>query len=384
MPKAQISRWERLKRGYWIGPLIPFLAALAAFLVGAIMLLLLGVNPVEAYQAMIEGAFGSPNAIADTIVKATPLLFVAVGICVAFRGGMINIGGEGQMILGGLAATIAALAFPSWPSYLIIPFALLLGFLGGALWGLIPGALKAYLNVNEILTTIMLNAIAVQLMNYLLRGPLMDPVQIEQGSYIPQTARFSLATDLPRLVPTRLHAGTLLAILAAILIWILLWRTTLGFRIRAVGLSPAAARRAGINVKRYGMLAMIISGAMAGLAGAVQVLGVNHRMFTDGTATGFTGGAGFNGIVAALFGQLHPLGAIPASFFFGAMIVGANQMQRAVQISSSLITALNGLLVIFVVSSEIFRRRIAQKREISELIDLETKTTENQKELEQT
>jgi len=217
------------------------------------------------------------------------------------------------------------------------------------------------------LTTIMLNAIAVQLMNYLLRGPLMDPVQIEQGSYIPQSARFSIASDLPRLIPTRFHVGTLLAILVAILVWILLWRTTIGFRIRAVGLSPAAARRAGIRVKWYGMLAMILSGALAGLAGAVQVLGVNHRMFTDGTATGFTGGAGFNGIVAALFGQLHPLGTIPASFFFGAMIVGANQMQRAVQVSSSLITALNGLLVIFVVSSEIFRMRIARKREIMEM-----------------
>jgi general nucleoside transport system permease protein len=164
-----------------------------------------------------------------------------------------------------------------------------------------------------------------------------------------------------------MHAGTLLAILMAILIWILLWKTTIGFRIRAVGLSPAAARRSGIRIKWYGMLALIISGAMAGLAGAVQVLGVNHRMFTDGTATGFTGGAGFNGIVAALFGQLHPLGTIPASFFFGAMIVGANQMQRTVQVSSGLITALNGLLVIFVVSSELFRKRLAKKKEIEEL-----------------
>jgi general nucleoside transport system permease protein len=367
MPQTKRSRFNRFVQGYWIGPLVPFLAALAAFIVGAGMLLILGVNPVQAYAAMFQGAFGNPNAIADTIVKATPLLFVGVGICVAFRGGMINIGGEGQMILGGLAATTAALALPNWPSWAIIPFCLLLGFLAGAFWGLIPGALKAYMNVNEILTTIMLNAIAVQGMNYLLRGPLMDPVQIEQGSFIPQTARFSIAADLPRLVPTRLHAGMLLAILAAILVWALLWRTTIGFRIRAVGLSRPAARRAGIRVNRYAMLAMIISGALAGLAGAVQVLGVNHRMFTDGTATGFTGGAGFNGIVAALFGQLHPLGTIPASFFFGAMIVGANQMQRAVQVSSSLITALNGLLVIFVVSSEIIRKRIATRREIAEM-----------------
>ena len=164
MPNTQRSGLTRFLRGYWVGPFVPFLAALAAFIVGAIILVALGINPIEAYKAMIEGALGSPNAIADTIVKATPLLFIGVGICVAFRGGMINIGGEGQMILGGLAATIAALAFPNWPSWVIIPFCLLLGFLAGAAWGYIPGALKAYLNVNEILTTIMLIAIAVQAM----------------------------------------------------------------------------------------------------------------------------------------------------------------------------------------------------------------------------
>ena len=177
------------------------------------------------------------------------------------------------MILGALAATRAALAFPDWPAWAIIPFALMLGFMAGAFWGFIPGALKAYMNVNEILTTIMLNAIAVQMMNYLLSGPLMDPVQITKGSFIPQTARFSAAADLPRLVPTRLHAGVLLAIMVAILVWVLLWRTTIGFRIRAVGLSQKAARRAGIRVERYAMLALIISGALAGLAAQCRFWG---------------------------------------------------------------------------------------------------------------
>jgi simple sugar transport system permease protein len=351
----------------WLGPLMPFLAALAAFLVGAIMLLALGANPIDAYRALLVGAFGSTNSLADTVVKATPILFVGVGICVAFRGGVINIGGEGQFVVGGLAATTAALSFPDWPGWAIIPFALSLGFLAGALWGAIPGLLKAYLNVNEILTTIMMNQIAVQGMNFLLRGPLIDPVQIQNKSFIPQTARFSIATDLPRLVPTRMHAGILIAILAAILVWVLLWRTTLGYRIRAVGLSRHAARRAGIRVERHIVLALLISGALAGLGGATQVLGVSHRMFTDGTATGFTGGAGFNGIVAALFGQLHPIGTIPSSFFFGALLVGANSMQRVVQVPSSLITVLNGLVVIFVVSSDLWRRRLTRRRELQEL-----------------
>lgn len=359
----QVRRFQLI---YWLGPLTPILAAFAAFLIGAIMLLALGANPIQAYAALIEGAFGSTNALADTVVKATPLLFVGAGICVAFRGGVINIGGEGQLVVGALAATLAALALPHWPAWAIIPLCLTLGFLGGAVWGAIPGALKAYLNVNEILTTIMMNQIAVQAMNYLLAGPLMDPVQILNRSFIPQTARFSLATDLPRLVPTRLHLGVLLAVVAAVLVWLLLWRTTVGFRIRAVGLSPQAARRAGIRVERYAMLALLLSGALAGLGGATQVLGVNHRMFTDGSATGFTGAAGFNGIVAALFGQLHPLGTIPASVIFGALLVGANKMQRVVQVPSALITALNGLVVVFVVGSELWRRRLAHRREMEE------------------
>lgn len=358
----------RLKfRSYWLGPFTPVLATLAALLVGAVMLVFLGVNPFQAYAAMIEGAFGSSNALADTLVKATPLLFVGAGICISFRGGVVNIGGEGQLVMGALAATVVALALPDWPGWAIIPLCLLMGFLGGALWGVIPGALKAYLNVNEILTTIMMNAIAVQLMNFLLSGILMDPIQIERGSYIPQTARFSIAADLPRLPPTRLHLGVLLAVVIAILVWALLWRTTLGFRIRAVGLSPRASRRAGIRVEVYAMLALLLSGALAGLGGATQVLGVTHRMFTDGSATGFTASAGFNGIVAALFGQLHPIGTIPASVLFGAMIVGANQMQRAVQVPSALITALNGLVVVFVVGSELWRRQLARQKEIEVL-----------------
>jgi len=350
----------------WLGPLTPVLAALAALLIGALMLMALGANPLEAYAAMVDGAFGSVNAFADTIVKATPLLFVGAGICISFRGGVINIGGEGQLIVGALAATLGALTLGHWPGWALIPICLTLGFLAGALWGAIPGALKASLNVNEILTTIMMNQIAVQGMNFLLRGPMMDPIQIKQGSFIPQTARFPITADLPRLSPTRLHAGVFLAVVVAILVWALLWRTTIGFRIRAVGMNPNASRRAGIHVSRYAMLSLLLSGALAGLGGATQVLGVNHRMFTDGSAAGFTGSAGFNGIVAALFGQLHPLGTIPASVLFGAMLVGANKMQRAVQVPSALITALNGLVVVFVVGSEIWRRRLASQQEAIE------------------
>lgn len=345
--------------------LLPLLATLAALGVGAVMLSLLGANPVEAYGALFRGAWGSQNALADTIVRATPLLLVALGICISFRGGVINIGGEGQLILGALTATLVGLWFPEAPALVLIPVAMLAGFAGGALWGGIPGLLKAYYNVNEILSTIMLNIIAVQIMNYLLRGPMIDPVQLEAASRIPQTARLAQAFDLPRLVPTRLHLGALIAVILAVLVFIFLWRMTAGYRIRAVGLNANASRYAGINVKRNIVLALLLSGAFCGLAGAIQVYGVHHRMFTDGSAAGFTGAAGFNGIVVALFGKLHPLGAIPAAFIFGTLIVGANSLQRAMQVPAALITALNGLVVVFVVSSDIFSRRLAQRRQIA-------------------
>ncbi len=344
----------------------PLVALIAALLIGAIMLYALGADPLSGYAAMLEGAFGSTNALADTIVKATPLLLVALGICIAFRAGVINIGGEGQMILGALSATAMGLAFPGAPGLLLILLALLIGFLAGGLWGAIPGYLKARFNVNEILSTIMMNAIAVQLMNMMLRGPMIDTTQ-KGAARIPQTPRLSPAFDLPRLVPTRLHMGALLAVVLAFVVYFFLWRTTVGYRIRATGKNQFASRYAGIKVERHIVLALLLSGAFSGLAGAVQVYGVNHFMITDGTAAGFTGSAGFNGIVVALFGQLHPLGAIPASFFFGALLVGANKLQRVTQVPAALMTALNGLVVVFVVSSEIWRRRRARKRAIEKI-----------------
>ena len=354
-----------------IDALLPVFATLAALLVGAVMLLILGVNPFVAYQALIEGAFGSTNAFAETLVRATPLLLVGLGICIAYRGSVINIGGEGQMIVGALIATWAGITFTDLPGWFMITVGLLVGTIGGAIWGGIPGLLKAYFNVNEILSTVMMNAIAVQLMNFFLTGPMIDPSQADIASQIPQTARLEEAYRLPRLVPTRLHLGALIAVILAVVVYILLWRTTLGYRIRAVGQNPHASRYAGINVKKHIVLALLLSGAFAGLAGAMQVYGVNFRMITDGSPTGFTGGAGFNGIVAALFGQLHPILTIPAAILFGALLVGANAMQRVVQIPSALITALNGLVVVFVVSSETWRKK-RQRRRLADTQDEES------------
>jgi simple sugar transport system permease protein len=338
-------------------------AVAAALLIGAIVLLRLDADPIEAFTSMMRGAFGSTDALMSTALKATPLLFVGVGIVIAFRADVINIGGEGQMVAGALLSTTTALVLPELPTIAILPIVLAAGILGGALWGAIPGALKAYYGVNEILSTIMLNVVAVQFMNFLLRGPLIDPAEIERGTRIPQTERLMESADLPHMFGSdRLHIGPLLAVLAAIGGYYLMWRTPIGYRIRAVGLSRNAARYAGIRVRRTIVLAMTLSGALCGLAGAVLVFGSeSHRMVTDGSTAGFTGSAGFNGIVAALFGGLHALWTIPASFLFGGLLVGGLAMQRAVQVPSALILALNGLVVVFVVSSDRLRRRLLER-----------------------
>jgi general nucleoside transport system permease protein len=328
---------------------------------GAVVLLLLDASPIEGYRAMVDGAFGSSDAITDTLLKSVPLLLVGAGICVAFRANVINIGGEGQIIAGALASTAVGLWLGDLPRPILLPILLVAGLVGGGVLGGVPGYLKAYHGVNEILSTIMLNIVAVQVMNYLLRGPLIDPLEVERGTNVPQTARLSDNTDLPTLIPdSRIHIGVLVAVTVAVGTWVLLWRTPFGFRIRAVGQNASASRYAGMPVERSVMLSLAISGALSGLAGTMLVLGsASHRMVTDGSAAGFTGNAGFNGIVVALFGGLHPLVTIGSSVLFGALLVGANAMQRAVQVPSALVVALNGTIVLFVVSSERLRGRVA-------------------------
>jgi simple sugar transport system permease protein len=343
----------------WIEALLPVLAVLLALLIGAGMLLALQTNPLEAYGALLDGIWGSVYSLTQTLVKATPLLLVGLGITIAFRGGVINIGGEGQLIVGALAATAVALGLAGLPGLLLLPLALLASVIAGALWGGIPGLLKARLGVNEILSTIMMNQIAFQLSNYLLRGPMIDPEEIARGTRIAQSALLPSQSWLPRLVPqTLLHVGAILAVVLALLVYVFLWRTTTGYRIRAVGLNPDAARYAGIRVPLYQVLALALGGAFAGLAGAVEVLGVTHRMLE-----GVSGGYGFSGIVAALFGKLHPLGVIPASALFGGLLVGADKMQRAVQVPAALIDTLLGLVVLFVVGSDIWVRSRARRRQ---------------------
>jgi len=367
IPKVSLFDKLPMREGgyaFLLRTFIPFLGVLAALLISAIVLLLLKTNPIVAYSAMFRGAFGSINGWSQSLVKATPLLLVGLGVCIAFRASVINVGGEGQIILGAIAGTWVALTFGDLPRGILVPLCMLAGFLAGSLWGFIPGLLKARFKVNEILSTIMLNSIALQLMNFLLQGPMMDPEGIAAGTFLAQSARLPPSSWLTRLVPrTMLHSGVYVALFFAFAVYIFLWRTTIGYQIRAVGLNPQASRYSGINVPFNQMLSLTIAGGLSGLAGVIEVMGVHRRILE-----GLTGGYGFTGIVAALLGSLHPLGLVPASVLFGGLLVGANTMQRAVQIPAALINAILGLIVLFVSGSALWIHQLIKKRRIAAIV----------------
>ena len=355
---ASRVEWSRIV----LNVLLPLVGVIVALVLGAVMLVILKADPLAAYAAMVRGVVGSRFGLTQTLVKATPLLLVGLGICIAFRANVINIGGEGQIIAGALMATWWPLTFAAWPGWLLIPSTMIAGFLAGAAWGFVPGILKARLRVNEILSTIMLNAIALQLMNLLLQGPLMDPAGVAARTFLAQSAQLPHQVWLARLVPrTLLHSGAIVAAVMAVAVYMFLWRTTIGFDIRAVGQNPDAARNAGINVPFFQALSLTLAGGFAGLAGVVEVIGVQHRLLD-----GLTSGYGFTGIVAALMGGLHPLGLVPASILFGGLLVGADTMQRAVQVPSSLVTALLGLVVLFVSGSALWSKRWAARQRRAE------------------
>ncbi|HVO44156.1 MAG TPA: ABC transporter permease [Aggregatilineales bacterium] len=333
--------------------LLPLLAVLAALAVGAVFLAVLGADVGTVYNKLISGAVGNTYSQTQTIGKAVPLLLVGLGVCIAFRSSVLNIGVEGQVIVGGLGTTACALAFKDLPGPALIGVSLLAGMLAGALWAGIPGILKAWGGVNEILSTIMMNQIAIYLLIVLLTGPMKDPSAQQESANVVQSAQVPANAWLPLIVPrTTFHLGAILAVIVAIIVYFLLWRTVIGYRIRAVGENPRAAAYAGISVKRIMLLAMLCSGALAGLAGGVEILGVTHR-----TIQGFSTNYGFSGIVVALFGALHPFGAIPASLLFGGLLISGSKLQ-SVGVSSAMVTVLQGLIVLFVVGSTEITRRL--------------------------
>lgn len=314
----------------------------------AIFIAIIGANPLEAYTALLKGSLGSKNGIAETLVRTTPLLLAALGITIAFRCGIWNIGAEGQLYMGALGAALAGLYAPPLPAWIHVPLVIAAGFLFGGLWGALPGFFKARWDTNEIITTIMMNYLAIYFIIYLVGGPLKDPSRMIPQ---PQTARLPVSALLPKLIPaTRAHIGILLALLLAGLVYWFLWRTARGYEIKAVGANPEAARYGGISVAFSIVLAMTLSGGLAGIAGAVEVAGV-QRYLLEGISPGY----GNLAIAVALFGGLHPLGVTLAAFFFGGLMVGSDAMQRAVGVPTTTVYFIQGLVLIFVLARKVLR-----------------------------
>jgi len=336
--------------------LLPFLSIFTALLVGGVIIWLSGPKlngdwsgvkfVLDGYAGLFLGAFGTQKAIIGTLVRATPLIFAGLAVALAFRCGLFNIGVEGQLALGALFAAWVGVNLTGLPAILHLPLTLLAGALGGFLWGMIPGALKARTGAHEVITTIMLNYIAAQIAGYLLTGPWRDP---NPTNVTAQTSKIAEAARLPMLLPG-LHWGVVLAFLAAVAVWYFLWKTTWGFEIRTVGANASAAKYAGINVARNIILAMALSGMLAGVGGAVQVSGVNYR-----STLGFNIGYGFDGIAIALLGRTTPLGVVLAALLFGGLRNGATLMQFRTQISADIISVIQALILIFVAAEQIIR-----------------------------
>ncbi|MGL4960157.1 MAG: ABC transporter permease [Inquilinus sp.] len=301
-------------------------AALLALLLCAIPLLWAGAPVLEAYGVMIQGAFGSRFAIAETLSRATPLVLTGLAATVAFRAKLWNIGAEGQLYLGALAATALGSGALDLPGWALLPLILVAGALAGGLWMLGPTLLKTRLGVDEVVTTLLLNFVVLLFVSMMLEGPMKDPL----GMGWPQSAPILDAAALPKLIPrTRIHAGLVIAIVAAVLVWLMLARTTWGFEMRATGANPAAARFAGMPVGRVMLRVGLISGALAGLAGVGEVAGLKGYLTQD-----LSPGYGYAGIVVAMLAQLHALGVLLAALFVAAVFVGADSMSRAIGVSS--------------------------------------------------
>jgi len=320
-----------------------------------------------AYGSLLSGALGDPSTIgsdlttgtasglahafyplSETLVAAAPLVFTGLAVALGFRAGLFNIGAEGQVIAGGLAAGWVGFSVHGWPGFIELPLAILAGFAAGALWGFVPGLLKARTGAHEVITTIMLNYVAIYLTYYFLgtrifqRPGRSDPISkaVDSGAMLPNLAGLNL----------RVHAGVILAVLVAIAVYFLLWRTVVGFEFRAVGANPDASRTAGIGVGRVVVLAMSMAGGLAGLAGANVILGVQYSV-----TPGFSSGVGFDGITVALLGRGNPAGVIAAALLFGGLRAGAVQMQASTSTPVDLVQVIEALVIMFVAAPALIR-----------------------------
>ncbi len=315
-------------------------AVTAALAIGAVLITLWGVSPLRAYGALAAGAFGSQNGIAETLLRSIPLTLAGLGICIAFRANCFNIGAEGQLYVGGTAAAWVGIAVTGLPGPLLDALMLAAAVAAGAAWSAVAGGLKLRYGASELITTIMLSYVAIDLVSYLLHGPMQDP-----ASYLAQSAALPRAAALPVLLPrTRLHAGLLIALAATLATHLALWHTVWGFRLRVVGHNGRAATNAGMGVGRSTLGAFLVSGGLAGLAGFTEVVGVQHKMIE-----GLSPGYGYTAIVVALLGGISPFGVLAAAIVFAALQVGATTMESAAGVPGTLCTVIQGLVVLFLI-----------------------------------
>jgi general nucleoside transport system permease protein len=334
--------------------LLPLAAVAAALLVGAFVIGLSGLDPARAYVALGRGSLGSVRSFSETLVRFCPLALCALAVLVAFRSGFFTVGIEGQFYMGALATTVVALKLHA-PSVVLALVSMFAGILAGALWALVAGVLKVKLGVNEVISTIMLNAIATLFLDYLVRGPLRAP-----NTELQYTAMIPRAAWIPHILAgTRLHLGVLIPILTAVLIHLFFWRTSAGYDVRVSGSNPVAARHAGINVGRSIMLAVAISGGLAGLAGAIEVQAVFHRL-----QAGIGSDYGYTAIPIALVGKTLPGATLLASLFFAALSVGATMMQLKAAVPLPLVVMLQGLVILFVIGSDALQSRFHNWRQL--------------------
>lgn len=340
---------------------VPVLAVLTALVIGAIVIWASGANVLVAYRGLLEGALGSMRGISETLVIVTPYVLSGLAVMLGFRCGLFNIGVEGQFYMGALFSVYVGFAVKGLPIYLHLPLAVLAGAVGGALWAAIPGFLKAKLGVHEVTNTIMLNYIAVKTVDYLVKNPLRD-----KASTIPRTPYIATSATLPQLLPPyRVHLGLFIALAAILVVYWFLWKTTLGFEIRSVGANPDAAKYAGMSPTRNFVLAMVLSGTLAGLAGTSEVLGTNRNL-----PAAFISGYGFDSIAIALLAKSHPFGILPAAFLWAALRNGAGLMQVRAGVSIDLINIVQALVIIFVAADEIIRRLYRIKRPREKISDV--------------
>ncbi|MDK2785949.1 MAG: ral nucleoside transport system permease protein [Thermotoga sp.] len=333
--------------------LVPFFSVVIALLIAAVVIVLIGQNPVIAYKAMIEGAFGDLQALADTIIKTTPLILTGLAVGFGFRAGIFNIGAEGQMIMGAILATVVGMNMRGVPPSLAIPLTMIAGMLGGAVWASIAGYLKAKTGAHEVVTTIMLNWIATYISSYLITGPLAV------GSGTPKSPEIAPSAKLPPIVTVgalEMTSGIVISIITAVVIYIVLEKTRTGYEVKATGFNPYAAEYGGISISKNIVMSMAISGALAGLAGALEVMGLHHRFL--GT---LSGGKGFDGISIALIGQNHPIGIIFASFLIASLRTGSSNMQF-VGVPKHIVTIIQGIVIFLVAADRIVKTLLRARK----------------------